>query len=386
MAGPIKISVLADVGQAVKSVTKFSDITEEQTHRVVTTLGDPKLTGGFGKAQEGFDVLDTRAMGFRDTITGVQDTMTGFQGILGDRKPGQTFADSLLQVGMGVGDLASGMANFILPVLAITKALPIASAATKAYSVAQAALNLVMSLNPVFLVVAAIVALVAVVVIAYKKSETFRRIVDGAFRGVWNIVQAVVGWIRGNWPLLFAILTGPIGLAVRWIVQHWSQIVSAVRRIPGQIRAVFSGIGSWLVSAGRDLVAGFVNGIKSMIGQAVSTARNMASSAANAVKGFLHIGSPSKLFEDYGMFTGQGFLRGLEAQYRPITSSLGGFTAGLGGSIRPGSIATVGAPGPATISLSIERSGDQLIDALMEALADRISVRFGGSVQSALGR
>jgi hypothetical protein len=25
MAGPIKISVLADVGQAVKSVTKFSD-------------------------------------------------------------------------------------------------------------------------------------------------------------------------------------------------------------------------------------------------------------------------------------------------------------------------------------------------------------------------
>jgi hypothetical protein len=127
MAGPIKISVLADVGKAVKSVTHFSDVVDSETKRVVDTLGDSKLTGGWGKLQEGFDVADTRAMGFRDTITGVQDTMTGFQGLLGDRKPGQTFADSLLQVGMGVGDLASGFANFIVPMGAMATSIKLAA-------------------------------------------------------------------------------------------------------------------------------------------------------------------------------------------------------------------------------------------------------------------
>lgn len=84
MAGPIKISFLADVGQAVKSVTKFSETVDSETKRVVTSLGDSKLQGGFGKVQEGFDVMDTRMMGFRDTITGVQDSMTGFQMVSGE--------------------------------------------------------------------------------------------------------------------------------------------------------------------------------------------------------------------------------------------------------------------------------------------------------------
>ena len=85
MAGQsIKISILADVADAVKSVTKFSDVVDTETKRVVTGLGDSKMTGGFGKMQEGFDVADTRAMGFRDTITGVQDSMTGWQMVTGE--------------------------------------------------------------------------------------------------------------------------------------------------------------------------------------------------------------------------------------------------------------------------------------------------------------
>jgi hypothetical protein len=55
---------------------------------------------------------------------------------------------------------------------------------TKAATIAMAALNVVLRLNPIMLVVTALIALGAALVTAYKKSETFRKIVDGAFSKV----------------------------------------------------------------------------------------------------------------------------------------------------------------------------------------------------------
>lgn len=200
MAGPIKIAILADAAQAVKSVTKFSDIVDSETKRVVTTLGDSKLQGGFGKVQEGFDVAEQRAMGFRDTITGVQDGLKGVKAFMGQGEAASaSFDDKLLLVGTGVGDLASGFANFIVPMIAVTSglttqaaaanlstfafvrqkvAMVAGSVATGAMTAAQWLLNAAMTANPIGIVIVAIVALVAAVVIAYKKSETFRRIVQ----------------------------------------------------------------------------------------------------------------------------------------------------------------------------------------------------------------
>lgn len=55
---------------------------------------------------------------------------------------------------------------------------------TRAWTAVQAAFNAVMSLNPVALVVIAVVALVAALVVAYKRSEWFRNMVQGAFRAI----------------------------------------------------------------------------------------------------------------------------------------------------------------------------------------------------------
>jgi hypothetical protein len=73
--------------------------------------------------------------------------------------------------------------------------------ATVAWTAVQWALNVAMSANPIGLVVLAIVALVAAVVIAYKRSDTFRAIVQAAFRGV-----AAAG--RFMWEGLKAAFTG----------------------------------------------------------------------------------------------------------------------------------------------------------------------------------
>lgn len=74
-----------------------------------------------------------------------------------------------------------------------------AGSGAKGLAVAQAALNAVLSANPIGLVVAALAALAAGLVTAYHNSETFRNIVNGAFQAVANIAQstigAAIGWL-----------------------------------------------------------------------------------------------------------------------------------------------------------------------------------------------
>lgn len=120
-------------------------------------------------------------------------------------------------------------------VLRHAAASKISAAAAKVMAGAQAALNAVMALNPVVLVVAALVALAAGLVLAYKKSETFRKIVDGAFDGVkkaaevmWDVFKSIFEWVKDHWKLLASILTGPIGAALIQIITHLDDIKDAV--------------------------------------------------------------------------------------------------------------------------------------------------------------
>lgn len=66
----------------------------------------------FDKAAEATDTLDTRSMGFNDTLTGVQDSMAGTAAIArGD------YFEGFLLAGQGTSDLASGATNLLVPAL-----------------------------------------------------------------------------------------------------------------------------------------------------------------------------------------------------------------------------------------------------------------------------
>jgi hypothetical protein len=82
-------------------------------------------------------------------------------------------------------------------VLAANAAMKVYQATLIVVKAAQFALNLVMSANPIGLVVIAIGALVAAFVIAYKNSETFRNGVKALFEGIKAGVTASVDFIKG---------------------------------------------------------------------------------------------------------------------------------------------------------------------------------------------
>ena len=75
--------------------------------------------------------------------------------------------------------------------------------ASKAMAAAQWVLNAAMTANPIGLIIAGLVALAAGLVLAYKKSETFRNIVNGVWSGIKKVALAVANWfVQSALPMI----------------------------------------------------------------------------------------------------------------------------------------------------------------------------------------
>jgi hypothetical protein len=76
----------------------------------------------------------------------------------------------------------------------------------------------------------------------------------------WDTIKgafvAVFDWIKANWPLLVAILTGPFGIAVLAIVRNRDTIMEAITSIPGRIAGAFSGVAEALSAPFRSAFNG----------------------------------------------------------------------------------------------------------------------------------
>ena len=95
--------------------------------------------------------------------------------------------------GVGAGFATWKVVGLITSVVGAIKSFTVAA---EAAGVAQAALNLVMSANPIGIVVTAIAALVAAFVTAYKTNDEFREKVDAAWDAIKSKIQAVTDWIK----------------------------------------------------------------------------------------------------------------------------------------------------------------------------------------------
>ena len=97
-----------------------------------------------------------------------------------------------------------------------------------------------------------------------------------------------------------------------------------------QVVAAFEGLSGQLFGSGRNAIQGFANGMNSMAGAVQATAASIAQAAADTINNALKIGSPSKLLEQTGAFTGEGFAQGLagtEGMIREAASdAIGGVT------------------------------------------------------------
>ena len=196
------------------------------------------------------DTLDTRSMGFRDTITGLQD---GFKGLTDSSLSTQ---DRLLMLGMGVGDLASGFTNFLIPAIANTRiGMMLITGATRLWAVAQQMLNLSFWVSPIGLIVLGIVALIAIVVLIATKTDWFQRLWRVAWAAikahavdVWEWLSGLPGRIGSAFASLANIISAPYRAGFNMIARAWN---STVGRLSWTVPGWVPGLGGHSVSAPR---------------------------------------------------------------------------------------------------------------------------------------
>lgn len=94
--------------------------------------------------------------------------------------------------------------------------------------------------------------------------------------------------------------------------QKFNEVVNFFTELPGRIINAFGDFGSMLYNVGSQIIQGLINGITSMVGNAISAVTNAVSGIVNAAKSFLGIHSPSTVFASIGDFSMQGLAKGFE--------------------------------------------------------------------------
>lgn len=145
--------------------------------------------------------------------------------------------------------------------------------------------------------------------------------ISSFFKGLWEgivswaestISNFIAGW-RAVWNGLTSFFSGLWSGISNGIRNTWEGVLSFFRGIPDTIMGFFSGIGSWLWNAGRDLINGLLNGIRSLAGTIGSFFLNLLPDwIVGPFKAAMGIASPSKLFDEFGQNTVEGYLRGVE--------------------------------------------------------------------------
>lgn len=161
-------------------------------------------------------------------------------------------------------------------------------------------------------------------------------------QGLIDVGRALVGFFTGEFTTVGVIgqlqaVDGPIGTMVDGFLNLGSTIsqfvstaiaqvqsfssgvaasvgtaVSFFTSIPGRIIGIFSSAGSWLFSAGMNIVQGLINGVQALAGRAISAVLNLGSGMVSAVKSFLGIQSPSRVFRyEVGQMIGEGLVLGI---------------------------------------------------------------------------
>jgi len=267
-----------------------------------------------------------------------------------------------------VTDAMAGLAEFftkhtalakilIAGIAGITAVVVPLIAAVKAWSVAQAALDVVLTANPIGAIIIGLVALGAALVVAWKKSETFRDIV----KGTWDAVktagstlvqfvtvtipaafQTALNWVRQHWPEIATLLAGPFAPLVALATDGFG--------IRSRFEAALTGMKNFAASIIGN-IAGFFGDLPGRIGGAIGDGAKKIKDAVlkvfDVLPGFvrdvLKIHSPSGVFEDIGSAVVQGFIKGIEgkagallAKARDLASSVTGHISGAVGAFHGG--------------------------------------------------
>lgn len=210
--------------------------------------------------------------------------------------------------------------------------------------------------------------------------DGIKSIVSGAINAVSGVISSVLSGISGIFSNVWNGIKGAVSSAWSGITSAVSSGVSSmmnfITSIPSRIMGVFSGAESWLLSAGRNIIHGLINGITDAIGGAISAVKKAVGGIIDGAKSLLGIASPSKVFDrEIGRMIPAGLGRGVSENERAATRPV----EDMVNSLLPSSIVTpmpvVSSPVPVNMNSGPRVSAPITVNALDPNAAARETVR-----------
>jgi phage-related protein len=273
----LKIDIVTDASAAQKDIAKTGDSAK-------SAAGDFDELG-----QAIYNAMAHNGMQISDSA----ENMEKFGGAAGDAASGmRDLATGLAVAGIGDFTAQAEKAGAILEGLeGATKLYTVATqimgqwqkivaVGTKAWAAAQWLLNAAMNANPLGLIIIGVLALIAVIVLLWTKSETFRTAVlaiwsamKDAAVAVWSalknaamavfnflvpFIQAAISVVMGIWNALKTAITTVLDFVtsyIRFVVLVWVVIFTIIYTI---VKAIFDAVWENAIKPVLDLVAGAI--------------------------------------------------------------------------------------------------------------------------------
>ena len=268
----------------------------------------------------------------------------------------------LVQGFQAVGSAASATWGLITK---LVPALGAETVATEGAETAQEGLNLAFMANPIGLIITGLVLLGVAFYELTTHCKAFRDFWVDTWKLMEDAAQATWSWLKNNWEVLVAALlsiaTAGMSLVALEVYKHWSDIENYTDDLRHDLASIWDGIGSdidgiwdtvwdntigrltrgiqdaenrlsqfkgwlgsffgnagsWLVSAGEDLIHGLYAGADNVIHDVGSWVSGIGHDIVSAVESFFGIHSPSTVFAGIGGNLMLGLLKGMIA-HNPV--------------------------------------------------------------------
>ena len=224
-------------------------------NEIIDAIGKDKITGIINSIGEfvtgGLDVLKT-------VVPPVVSAISGLVSVISTLAPVLIGAGAALAT-LHFASVISGAGGFVAWITKIVTG-------TKLWTMAQAALNLVMSANPITLIIAGIVALVAIILYLWNTNEGFRN----AVIAIWEAIKQafITAWeaIKTAWSACGEFFSGlweglktGVQTVVQWIVDKWNSAVALLQAVWNIISFAATFAWNYIVGAISSVVQPFID-------------------------------------------------------------------------------------------------------------------------------
>lgn len=149
--------------------------------------------------------------------------------------------------------------------------------------------------------------------------------------GLWTDIKvwAITTWDEIRYKIMYAVGNAYTSIkeaftnAYNTVVDWLGRALDFIKSLPGKIMDGLGNLGDLLVSSARNMMEGFINGVKAVAGRIKDAVLGPIKDSVQAVKNFLGISSPAKLTYEIGDDTGQGLVNALKDKAAEVKGAMG---------------------------------------------------------------